>query len=107
MGKVNAGRDAIKAFYISKVWSRARDAYRSKKIFCERCGDVGTQVHHKKRLTPENVSDPMIALDESNLELLCARCHEEEHGKHRQRADETGHVELNAPLRENERREGR
>ena len=97
VGKVNARREAVQAFYSTRVWRMAREAYRSKKIFCERCGDVGTQVHHKKRLTFENMNDPMIALDSSNLMLLCDACHEKEHGKHRRRADAMGHVELTPP----------
>lgn len=92
-----ASTESVRNFYRTKIWARARDAYKHKVIFCERCGDVGVQVHHKIRLTPANIHDPMIALDENNLELLCARCHEKEHGKHVMRADEAGHVELDTP----------
>ena len=54
----------------------------------------GTQVHHKIRLTPFNINNPEITLSYKNLELLCDDCHEKEHGKHEQRADEFGHVVL-------------
>jgi len=99
MGIEKRGKRAdFEAFYRSWIWRRAREDYRKKIIFCERCGAVGTQVHHKVRLTPQNLNDPEIALDESNMELLCDECHEKEHGKHKMRADEAGHVELEAPL---------
>ena len=54
----------------------------------------GEEVHHKIRLTPENISNPAIALNWDNLELLCKKCHMEEHTRRRWRADETGHIEL-------------
>ena len=69
-------RDFAKAFYLSKEWRKAR-AY----IFdrdaglCVRCGELGEIVHHKEHLTPENISNPEIALSEDNLELLCRECH--------------------------------
>ena len=51
---------------------------------CERCYAQGMYVpgvivHHKIHLTPENVSNPLIALDPNNLELLCRDCHAAEH----------------------------
>ena len=92
-------RGPVEAFYASRIWRRAREAYRQKKIFCERCGtELGTQVHHRIRLTPENLYSAEISLDEGNLELLCDQCHEKEHGKHRMRAMPDGHVELDPPL---------
>lgn len=92
------GRGLIEAFYTSREWRRAREAYRKKKIFCERCGvELGTQVHHKKRLTAANLSNPDISMGEGNLELLCDKCHEIEHGKHKNRADAWGHVALDPP----------
>jgi 5-methylcytosine-specific restriction endonuclease McrA len=75
-------------------------AYRiSKGRLCERCyakGLIvpGEEVHHKIRLTPENINDPAIALNWDNLELLCKNCHMEEHRAKRWRADELGHVDL-------------
>lgn len=69
-------RKFARAFYFSPEWRRAR-AY----VFvrdaglCVRCGAPGEIVHHKTHLTPENISDPMIALGEDNLELLCRDCH--------------------------------
>lgn len=86
-------------FYSSHVWERCRKAYAQKMIYCERClkaGRVvpGEHVHHKVRLTPENIRDPSITLNFDNLELLCVQCHLEEHAKRRYRADRDGHIEL-------------
>jgi 5-methylcytosine-specific restriction endonuclease McrA len=67
-------------FYKSKAWFIARNlktnATQSK---CERCGEVGEEVHHKTRLTVDNVNDVNISLNQDNLELLCKDCHNDEH----------------------------
>ena len=87
-------------FYKSAAWMRCAKAYRvEKQNLCERClshGLIvpGAEVHHKTRLTPENLADPAIALNWDNLELLCKQCHLEEHKPQRWRADERGHVDL-------------
>ena len=90
------------AFYASRTWRACRAGYLKKVIYCERCAKSGLltpgeHVHHKVRLTPENISDPTVALNWDNLELLCRACHEKEHGKHRRRVDADGHVELGPP----------
>ena len=41
--------------------------------------NLGDIVHHKIRITAENVHDPEITLNFENLELLCRRCHNDEH----------------------------
>ena len=87
------------AFYVSREWRTCRAGYAKKQIFCERCAKrgltvPGEQVHHKIRLTPENIKDPSVALNWENLELLCERCHKEEHAKRRYRADAWGRVDL-------------
>ena len=87
-------------FYISPEWIRCREAYaKSKGLLCERClargiATPGEQVHHRIRLTPANLRDPSVALNWDNLELLCRRCHQEEHRGRRWRCDEYGHVDL-------------
>lgn len=69
-----------KAFYKSKAWRQCRDAYFVLMHgLCERCGSPGKIVHHKNYLTPENIWDPNISLSFENLELLCQRCHNQEH----------------------------
>lgn len=37
------------------------------------------EVHHKIRLTKENINEPSIALNFDNLEALCEQCHDKEH----------------------------
>ena len=87
-------------FYKSAAWMKCARAYkRSKGGLCERCWSnglvvPGEEVHHKIKLTPENINDPAIALNWDNLELLCKNCHLEEHKGTRWRADELGHVEI-------------
>ena len=87
-------------FYMSRTWRRCRTAYAaSKGGLCERCWSKGLiipgeEVHHKVKLTPENINDPAVSLNWDNLELLCKNCHMEEHNRTRWRADELGHVAL-------------
>ncbi|MBQ8708925.1 MAG: HNH endonuclease [Succinivibrionaceae bacterium] len=87
-------------FYISPEWIRCRKAYaQSKGWLCERCaacGDIvpGDEVHHKIRLSRQNLSDPSIALNWDNLELLCKDCHLREHGRRIARTDAGGHVDI-------------
>lgn len=82
---------SIRQFYNSIAWHRCRESYaKKKKYLCERClarGIVkeGSQVHHKKRLTLENINNSSITLNEDNLELLCRECHEAEHASDRSR----------------------
>ena len=87
-------------FYMSWAWIKCARSYKkSKGGLCERCWSKGLiipaeEVHHKVKLTPDNISDPKIALNWDNLECLCKNCHMEEHSRTRWRADELGHVEL-------------
>ena len=68
-----------KKFYDSKLWKLARNEARRRDHYtCVRCGARGTEVHHKIELTPENITDQKIALDQSNLETLCRDCHNRE-----------------------------
>ena len=46
---------------------------------CEMCGGIGTEVHHKIHLTPENVNDPEISINQDSLMLLCNECHNKVH----------------------------
>lgn len=46
---------------------------------CERCAEVGHHAHHKEPVA----RNPTKALDPSNGEYLCRRCHKAEHRKPR------------------------
>ena len=73
------------SFYKSKAWEKCRASYiKSKGGLCERCLSLGIYtagkiVHHKKELTPENCTDPAVALNFDNLMLVCHSCHEQIH----------------------------
>ena len=90
----------INKFYRTKRWEHTRKAYLVEiGGLCERCLEKGliepaTQVHHKIRLTSDNLKDPNISIGFQNLEGLCERCHREEHVTKRWRCDETGRVML-------------
>lgn len=74
------------AFYGSGAWQKCREDYaKSKTWICERCGETGSQVHHKVRLTVSNLNDPAVALNWANLELLCDDCHKAEHKKRKKK----------------------
>jgi len=74
-------RAFAKAFYESPAWRKTR-AYIIKRDFglCTRCGAPGVIVHHKIELSPSNIDDPSISLNEDNLTTLCRNCHAIVHG---------------------------
>lgn len=86
-------KEYAKGFYNSSAWKRTRKAYYSfRRGQCERCKaeyeegkrslaeiNPGSIVHHKEYITPDNLSDPTIALSFENLELLCDYHHNNEH----------------------------
>ena len=94
-------RDAqIEAFYTSRAWRKSRASLlKEKGGLCELCLKKGliepaVHVHHKVALTLENLNDPAIALDHSNLMALCEECHQEQHRTKRWRCDALGRVLL-------------
>lgn len=75
-------KDYAKSFYNSKNWIECRNSFmQSKHYICERCGGVAHIVHHKKHITPKNISNFNITLNWNNLKALCIDCHNSEHGK--------------------------
>jgi len=82
-------------FYKSKQWFIARTVkIQNANGRCERCGKIGEEVHHKIRLTVENVNDAQISVNQDNLELLCKECHNKEHKRFSniQRFDDEGNL---------------
>ena len=74
-------KEFAKQFYKSTAWQKCRAAYIASVFgLCEKCGRPGDIVHHKIKLTPYNVSNPEVALNWENLQLLCIGCHNREHG---------------------------
>ena len=93
-------------FYSSGAWADCREAYRTSiGNLCEIClknGQINPvdEVHHKIRLTPQNINDPKVTLNWKNLEGLCERCHKLAHKrKRRYNVDESGRLSiLDGPL---------
>lgn len=73
-------REFARSFYQSPAWKKTRaHIFQRDKGLCVRCGRPGAIVHHREPLTPENIDDVTITLNEENLELLCRECHGLEH----------------------------
>ena len=79
-------KEWAKPFYKSKAWKQCRSSYiKSVDGLCERClckGKIvsGYILHHKTYITPTNINDPNVTLNWDNLEYVCKRCHDNEHG---------------------------
>ena len=74
-------KEYAKAFYNSAAWIKCKNSYiKSVHGLCERCGEPGYIVHHKKHITQSNINDPNITFNHDNLEYLCLDCHNKEHG---------------------------
>lgn len=69
-----------RSFYRSKQWRALSRQYAVDHHHrCERCGRVGTDVHHVEPIqTPAGWAR---RLDYGNLRLLCVGCHNKEHGR--------------------------
>jgi len=73
-------KEWARAFYQSKAWKECRKSYLiSKQYLCEKCGEIAKVVHHRRHLTPQNITNPYIALAHDNLEALCQDCHNAVH----------------------------
>lgn len=69
-------KDYSKDFYNSRKWRNLSSYIREKyNHICQECGEFGDQVHHIIEITPENINNPDITLNENNLTLLCDGCH--------------------------------
>lgn len=78
-------QEFAQAFYKSKAWEHTRKAYAaSVGWICEDCAQKGLivpgkVVHHIRPITPQNIIDPSVTLEWSNLRLVCQDCHAWEH----------------------------
>ena len=93
------GKGFADDFYKSQAWMNCARSYRrSVGGLCERCRKKNLitpaeEVHHKIKLTPENIDRPEITLNWDNLIALCKDCHKEMHRKkQRWTVDEDGNV---------------
>ena len=70
-------------FYASARWKKCRAGYITFRrtidggLCEERRYKPGYIVHHKRALTPDNITDPDISLSYSNLEFVCKDCHDQ------------------------------
>lgn len=88
------------SFYKSTAWKNCRNSYvRSVGGLCEDCYAKGIvkaaeEVHHKTHLTKQNINDPEITMNWSNLVALCHDCHMKRHypNERRYTIDEYGRV---------------
>ena len=97
-------KDFAEKFYTSWTWRKCKEAYKaSVGGLCERCRRRGlitpvAEVHHKIRLTPENINKPEITLNWGNLEALCEQCHKDMHRKQKRwTVDQDGNVTASGP----------
>lgn len=73
-------------FYKGTAWGKCRAAYIAERVLvdgglCEDCKEnLGYIVHHKIILTPDNITDPDIALNHKNLAYVCKDCHDRYEG---------------------------
>lgn len=75
-----------RAFYDSMQWRKCRKTFIQERVsidggLCQRCHErLGYMVHHTTMLTPDNISNPDIALNHDLLEYVCKPCHDREEG---------------------------
>lgn len=89
-------------FYSSGAWKDCRAYIMARdKMLCQDCLKRGRvtpaeEVHHITPLTPDNITDPAVTLNEKNLISLCKECHKKRHGQEpeekRYKIDEAGRV---------------
>lgn len=76
------------SFYHSKEWKKLRlYICQSRHWTCQWCGGYGDQVDHIEEITPDNINNPKITLNEDNLQLLCRSCHDSKRKKERDITD--------------------
>lgn len=79
-------KEFARAFYDSMQWRKCRKSFISERIsidggLCQQCHErMGYMVHHTTMLTPDNISNPDIALNHDLLEYVCKPCHDREKG---------------------------
>jgi len=70
-----------KKFYNSKEWIKARKSFISLRVsidggMCQECRKaLGYIVDHVEEITPDNIHDHNITLNQDNYRYLCLVCH--------------------------------
>ena len=85
-----AATPELQRFYGSKAWQDLRQVkILQVQAHCERCGkdfsdDTSKLIaHHKEHLTMKTLSDPKVALNPDNVEIVCTKCHAYYHADNR------------------------
>lgn len=74
-------------FYQGSKWKKVRAYVKNRDHgICQECGGVGQEVHHIIPLTLRNYQTE-LAIDPSNLQLLCKSCHDAKRGAEKVRED--------------------
>lgn len=71
-----------KTFYNSTQWKKCRETILKRDRYrCQTpgCYNPAEEVHHKTKLTPKNINDPMVSMNPENLISLCGDCHKAKH----------------------------
>jgi len=77
--------DKLQEFYTGKPWRTLTYKLKVERGGrCERCGYRPAHFtnligHHKEHLTEYNVDDASVSLNPDLIEIICHRCHDEEH----------------------------
>lgn len=94
----------LQRFYASAAWTNLRHRLIIERGgVCERCGYIAADTseligHHKILLTNENYKDVSISLNPKNIEILCWKCHNQEHAAERQTKQRSVFLVTGSPL---------
>ena len=64
-----------KGFYNSRLWKAKRKEILNRDMYTCECGARASEVHHMIELTPGNIGDVSITLNNDLLISLCHDCH--------------------------------
>lgn len=77
-------------FYHSKAWKTFRDMILQRDFhMCKICGKPDCKsVHHIIELTPININDATVTLNQDNCITLCEECHNRIHDRYKNNNDD-------------------
>lgn len=99
-----ARHKSLQTFYASKPWREMRMRLIAERgLCCEICGEKVTRsreltIHHIKELTPENVDNPLIALNPDNLQVVHHSCHNKIHRRAKAKTGQQVYIVYGPPL---------
>lgn len=99
----------LQSFYASEKWINFRQILINerltieKEIICEHCGKPIKKIseitlHHIKELTPENVNDVTISLNQNNIMLVHHDCHNKIHHRFGYKPSHNVYIVFGSPL---------